>query len=81
MELVGLWFDRDDVLLSLSLPLFPVFPPFGCPMVPPLGFLSLSFFSVLCLSGAPPSNVGFINVNIVKYLRRYFNIETGTLFV
>lgn len=66
------------VFYYLYLSIFSVFPPFGCPMVP----LSLFFF--FCpppFLGVPPNMVGFINVNIDKYLQRYFNIETGTLFV
>ena len=61
------------------LSLFCLFPPlvllrstFGSPHL--FFFLSVPY-------RAPPCNVGFINVNIVKYLRRYFNIEIGTLFV
>ena len=71
--------------LSFSLLSFSLWFTFGSPLVIlrfPQSF-PLSFFS-LSLSpfrGSPSSNVGFINVNVVKYLQRYFNIEIGTLFV
>ena len=57
--------------------LSPLWFTFGYPQVPSV----FSFFSLSPFRVPPSSNVGFINVNVEKYLQRYFNIETGTLFV